>query len=119
MACFVAPLVEAVVVSVVKKRLDKQEGTVRSSFSQKLGWLNKMLWGGSFLLAIEHIWHGEVVFTPPFLTALNSAAEAQIMLKEIATVGLGMAAAVTAAWGVMLLGSKYLENKKSRKALEE
>ncbi len=119
MACFIAPLVEAVAVSVVKKQVEKREKNPQSSFSQKLGWLNKMLWGGSFLLLAEHIWHGEIVVTPPFLTAMSSTAGIQIMLKEIAVNGVSMAAVVTAAWGVMLLASKYLERQKIKKAVQE
>lgn len=26
-----------------------------------MNWLNNMLWGGSALLAFEHVWHGSVV----------------------------------------------------------
>ena len=39
-----------------------------------------MLFGGSFLLAAEHVYHGEVVFYPPFLTAMeNSEATAEML----------------------------------------
>jgi len=34
-----------------------------------LGWLTNMLWGGSLLLAFEHVWHGEETPWFPFLTA--------------------------------------------------
>lgn len=127
MACFLAPVTEAIVVSIVKKSMEKQErqtapeqnGSVGCgigekggiSFSRKLGWLTKLLWGGSFLLAIEHIWHGEVVFWPPFLTAMNNPADIGPMLHEIATVGVTMAILVTAVWCVMVLISNHLEHK--------
>ena len=75
------------------------------SWSRKLVWLNLMLWGGSFLLAIEHIRHGEVVPWPPFLTAMNSPAGIQPMLMEILTVGGTMVLFVTAAWFVMTLAA--------------
>ena len=116
MACFLAPLAEAVVVSVIKKAVAKKEETTFASsvvkeseasvsvrFETQLGWLMNMLYGGSFLLAIEHIWHGEVVLWPPFLTAMKDPSDTAAMLHEILTTGVSMAVCVTAAWGVMLL----------------
>lgn len=62
MACFIAPVAEAVVVTaatkIVKKKEKKNSGI---PFSRKLKWLTNMLWGGSALLAFEHLWHGEIV----------------------------------------------------------
>ncbi len=118
MACFLAPTVEAIVVTIVKKNEVKKEkallacgeettskATVSDTipWSRKLGWLTKMLWGGVVLLAIEHIWHGEVVPWPPFLTAMNNPADIQPMLMEILTVGVSMAVFVTAVWYVITL----------------
>jgi len=62
-----------------------------------------MLWGGTALLALEHVWHGEVVPWPPFLTAMENPADIGPMLHEIATVGVAMAITVTAVWGIMVL----------------
>jgi len=62
-----------------------------------------MLWGGVFLLTIEHIWHGEVVPWPPFITAMNNPADIQPMLMEIVTVGGTMVLLVTAVWYVATL----------------
>ena len=53
MACFTVPLATAVVASAAKKALP--ESTHKNPFVAKLGWLGKMMFGGSFLLAIEHI----------------------------------------------------------------
>lgn len=129
MACFIAPVAEAIVVTMLKKRLEKKEmraalaqdmtGIVvaqdnrhsSNPFSRKLGWLTKLLWGGSFLLAIEHIWHGEVVPWPPFLTAFNNPADIEPMLLEIATVGVAMAVLITAVWGVMVLATSCIEKR--------
>ena len=129
MACFAAPLVEAVVVSIVKKSAEKKEKKAVCAdskpeahgipFSRKLGWLSKMLWGGSFLLAIEHIWHGEVVPWPPFLTAMNNPADIGPMLTEIATVGVTMAVLVTAVWGVMVLVYNRIERRAKKAAAAE
>ena len=109
MACFLVPAAEAVVVTAVKKMEEKKavpespadEVTSHVPFSQKLGWLRNLLCGGAGLLAFEHVWHGEVVPFPPFLTAMASPEDTAEMLHEMATVGVSMAVTVTAFWGVM------------------
>ena len=111
MACFLAPMSAAIVTTVVQKVVEKRarkaggEGAAKTVFvwGQRLGWLNKMLWGGSILLAFEHLWHGEIVPWPPFLTAMNNPADVAPMLHEIATVGTAMAVTITVAWALMIL----------------
>ena len=112
MACFTVPLAEAVIVTAVRKlalrhhaggAVDAAREGKLDSFREKLRVLEKMLYGGSFLLAIEHIYHGEVVLYPPFLTAMRDPAEIPVMLHEMATVGVGMALLVTAVWGAGIL----------------
>lgn len=113
MACFIAPVTEAIVTTIAEKALHSHEckaehegRELTCKFSEKLGLLNKMLWGGSALLAFEHIWHGEVVPFFPFLTAANDPETTQVMLHEIATSGVAMAALVTAVWaGVLCIGA--------------
>ena len=78
---------EAIVTTAITKIVEKKEkkeicsceteGAVEAvkeekalPFSRKLKWLNNMLWGGTALLAFEHVWHGEVT---PFLSVLNSS----------------------------------------------
>lgn len=113
MGCFVAPVVEAIATTIIKKVVDKKEkeskdkGIVESnpykiSWSKKLGWLNKMLWGGSLLLAFEHVWHGEIVPWPPFFTAMQNPADIPPMLHEIATIGVGMMILITLVWVIMV-----------------
>ncbi len=122
MACFTVPLAEAVVLTVSRKILLKRSAdkvlneppaAKIASAKEKLGDLEKMLYGGSFLLAVEHIYHGEVSFVPPFLTAVKNPAEIPAMLHEMATVGVGMAALVTAVWAAGIGLSALL--KKFRK----
>jgi hypothetical protein len=93
------------VVGVVKSASKDSGGdsVTKISMRTKLSWLFAMLAGGAILLALEHIWHGEVIFAPPFLTAMQSAEATETMLTEIATVGVGMVAMVTAAWGLLVL----------------
>ena len=126
MACFVVPAVEAVVVTVVKKVMEKKEKqpeevdivvdgitekAYKTPFSRKLKWLTNLLWGGSALLAFEHVWHGEVVPWFPFLTAAADPADAAEMLHEMATVGVSMAALVTLVWLAMLGVSAIIEKR--------
>lgn len=111
MSCFVVPLTEAVVVSAAKALINRrnnaknvvnesQESKLKlESFNKKISILQNMLYGGSFLLALEHIYHGEVVLYPPFITAMRTAE----MLHEMATVGVSMSLLVTAAWGAGIL----------------
>ena len=124
MACFLVPLTEAVLTSAVKGIYGKvvtkstisegEKNLKLESFNSKVSILQKMLYGGSFLLAIEHIYHGEVVFYPPFLTAMNDPADTVEMLNEMSTVGVFMAVLVTAVWGIGLFVCHLL--KKSKKA---
>ena len=106
MACFTAPLAGAIVATAVKSA--KSSDAHRNPLIRRLGWLQKMLFGGSFLLAIEHVYHGEVIFTWPFLTAVRDGNTAE-MLHEIATSGLAMCAVVTLVWAGIVLVSSSLE----------
>lgn len=118
MACFTVPLAEAVILTVSKKILlkrnaDKVLNEANSakieSIKAKLGTLEKMLYGGSFLLAVEHFYHGEISFVPPFLTAMKTPEEIPLMLHEMATVGVGMALLVTAVWGLGIALSSFIK----------
>ena len=123
MACFIVPATEAIVTTIAAKVLAKKEKdsaihyegssevVEKSHFSRKLDWLNNMLWGGSALLALEHVWHGEVVPWFPFLTNAAEAADRAEMFHEMATVGVSMAALVTVTWAVMVLVSSRLEKR--------
>ena len=120
MACFLVPAAEAVVTTVatkvIKTKEEKEvvdhscEENTKIHFSTKLGWLNKLLWGGSALLAFEHVWHGEVVPFFPFLTAVESG-ETSEMLAEMGSAGVMMAVIVTAVWAGMLAFSSSIEKR--------
>ncbi len=125
MACFLVPAAEAVVTTLAAKLLKSREkarnveirlpdGSVETAtripFSTKLGWLNKLLWGGSALLAFEHVWHGEVVPFFPFLTAVRDG-ETSEMLAEMGSAGIMMAALVTVVWFGMLAVSAMVERR--------
>ena len=86
-------------------------------FSRKLRWLSNLQWGGSALLAFEHLWHGEIAPWFPFLTAMSDPTEKAVMFHEMATVGVAMAALTTAIWLCMLAVAKVLEKKAQHEAL--
>ncbi|MGN1089127.1 MAG: hypothetical protein ACI4Q6_01895 [Huintestinicola sp.] len=115
MACFTVPVTEAIITTAAQKIIKyHEEKTGTKSFinlSEKIGWLNKMLWGGSALLAFEHVWHGEVTPWFPFLTAANSPESTMTMLHEMATSGVAMAVLVTVAWAGMVLVSTAVRKR--------
>lgn len=114
MACFIVAGAEAVVATAVRSAVKKSEerrGIVDESgkqisdpaehgicWTRKISWLMNMLWGGVILLCVEHMWHGEVVPFPPFLTAMSDPSEIPVMLYEMATVGVAMCVMVTVVW---------------------
>lgn len=118
MACFIVPVTEAVITTIASKVIGSREAALDTAkvhnddvhtavehklpFSKKLKWLNNMLWGGSALLAFEHLWHGELSAVFPFLTAAADPVEAAEMLNEMATAGIAMSVVVTAVWAGMV-----------------
>lgn len=132
MACFLVPAAEAVITTVVSKVMQTKESSletvhisldgstiteaVKTPFFQKLNWLNNLLWGGSALLAFEHIWHGEVVPWFPFLSAASNPSDTAEMLHEMSTAGVTMAVLVTAVWSGMLVISNVIEKREVKSA---
>lgn len=143
MACFTVPVAEAIVTTAItavvkakEKKAEKSTETTQTMkydgkdfeavvtekkipFSKKLSWLNYMLWGGSLLLMFEHIWHGEVVPWFPFLTNAVDPANASEMMREIATVGVTMAVAVTVIWAIIVGIVTMFEKRAAREAAAE
>ena len=131
MACFLVPTAEAIVTTVIAKTakdekdytdvnidtgIEVSEKPVKMSFVRKLRWLSNMLWGGAVLLCFEHLWHGEVVPFPPFLTAASDPADTAVMLHEMSTVGVCMAVLITAVWVGMVIVSNVIENRAEKEA---
>ena len=96
MACFIAPLVEAIAVTAIRKSGLKGN----TPYLQHLPDLEKMLWGGTLMLIVDHIINGELTWAFPFFTALGQTGGAAILWREVLTVGVPMALALTAAWGI-------------------
>ena len=108
MACFIVPLTQAIATTVVRKRLFKQSNnnTITQSSNpllHHLPTLEKMLWGGSLMLVVDHVINGELSLQFPYFTALESAGGFQIMLREMLTVGVPMSLVLTATWAVWAL----------------
>ena len=127
MACFLVPTAEAIVTTVIAKAAKDEkkdytdvsvetgtevhEKPAKMSFVRKLRWRSNMLWCGAVLLCFEHLWHGEVVPFPPFLTAASDPADTAVMLHEMSTVGVCMAVLITAVWVGMVIVSNVIENR--------
>ena len=127
MACFLVSTAEAIVVTVAAKVAKNKEmsaeslklernAAIETKQAKKLPWSKKlmilayMLWGGAFLLCYEHIWHGEVVPWPPFLTAMSDPADTAEMLSEMGSIGVTMAVIVTVTWAIMMfVADKIME----------
>lgn len=126
MGCFVVPAAEALVTTLITKVVESGEKKALASsetgvvtadkevkfpFSKKMKWLNNMLWGGSTLLAFEHLWHGEIAPWFPFLTAAGSPSGVAELLHEMSTVGVAMAALVSVVWLGMVAVSGAIEKR--------
>lgn len=86
MSCFLAPLAEAVVVSAVRKGNEKKiQRNNAHPLLRELPTLEKMLWGGSLMLVVDHAINRE-------LTTFS--------WHDILTVGIPMAVVLTAVWAI-------------------
>lgn len=110
MACFSVPLATAVAATAVTSAAPLAARA--NPFVAKIGWLVRMMLGGSFLLAIEHIYHGEIIFAPPFLSAIRNG-ETAAMLQEMATRGVAM----TVLLGIVWAGMVYFSTARARAAV--
>lgn len=136
MACFTVTVAEAIVSTVVTKVVEAKEKKAvtekaeqmkydpekfeavktdhKIPFSRKLKWLNYMLWGGSALLAFEHVWHGELVPWFPFLTNAANPQDAAEMMHEIGSTGVMMAVLLTVVWIGIVAVTSMLEKKAAK-----
>lgn len=99
MACLITPLITGIITSALNK-------VWKGAKKYRLDILSKILLGGSAILAVEHVYHGEVVPYPPFLTG---AADLAGMLHEMSVVGGSMTLASLGLWASLLYATKKLE----------
>ncbi|MEM1526219.1 MAG: hypothetical protein QW775_03300 [Ignisphaera sp.] len=104
MACFITPLAVGIILGILGKRF---KGYSRL----KLGILVYLLIGGALVLAVEHLWHGEVVLYPPFLTAMQNPEDVPTLLHEVSVVGSSMTFGTAILWLSLLHISKKIEIK--------
>ena len=114
MSCFIVPLTQAIATSAYRKmHKNSIESPDASALKRNLPVLEKMLWGGSVMLIVDHIINGEVTWRYPFFTALEEAGGGAVMLREMLTVGVPMSLVLTAVW----VGYAILKERKTQKAL--
>ncbi len=113
MSCFIVPLTQAVATTAYRKRHQKDiESPEVSILKRQLPALEKMLWGGSVMLIVDHVINGEVTWRYPFFTALETAGGVNVMLREMLTVGLPMSVVITLIWiGYALIKERRLKLK--------
>lgn len=110
MSCFIVPLTQALATSAYRKAHQKSiESADSSVLKRNLPALEKMLWGGSVMLVVDHVINGEVTWRYPFFTALEQSGGFNVMLKEMLTVGLPMSLVLTAVWVIYA----YVKERKS------
>ena len=113
MCCFIIPLAQAVVTTVVRKANTKKISKPESSFYlRQLPTLEKMLWGGSVMLIVDHIISGELSWSFPFFTALTVEGGAEVMLHGMLTTGTAMSLVISLVWVGMV---KLAELKAARR----
>ena len=94
-----------------KLNAKKIEATGATTLMRHVPALEKMLWGGTVMLVVDHIINGEVTWHYPFFTALTEAGGAEVMLREMLTVGVPMSLVLTAVW-VVYAFAKERKNQK-------
>ena len=83
MSCFLVPLAQAAVTSICRKA-----GLKSGFIGRNLASLEKMLWGGSVMLIVDHAINGELFAWTPY---------------EMLTVGVPMSVVLTAVWALWAL----------------
>ena len=99
MSCFIVPMAQAIVTSAYRKVNEKSIKTADSALKRQIPALEKMLWGGTVMLIVDHIINGELTWQYPFFTALETGGF-PVMLRELLTVGVPMSLTLTAIWAV-------------------
>lgn len=98
MACFLVPLSFGLILLFFRKKFPAW---------LHVNWFLLMVFGGSFVLAIEHFVNGEIVPFFPFLSALKGPEETNVMLNEMLFVGFPMAIVVFFAWVIFVFGYEF------------
>ena len=104
MCCFLVPMAQAVATTIYRH---SQRDSIASGncnvLKHNIPALEKMLWGGSVMLIVDHIINGELSWAFPFFTALNEVGGAGVFLHELLVVGLPMSLVLTSVWALWAL----------------
>jgi len=98
MACFLVPMVQAIATTVYRKANASAISSSTSALKHNVPALEKMLWGGTVMLIVDHVMNGELTWRFPFFTALNEANGWGTMLHEMGTVGIAMSIVISLVW---------------------
>lgn len=101
MCCFLVPLAQAVATSAYRKAIEDRNVS-SSVLKSNIPALEKMLWGGSVMLVVDHIINGELTWQFPFFTALEQGGW-NAMSHELLSVGVPMSVVLTAVWAIWSL----------------
>lgn len=93
-------MAQAIATTAYRKLNAKKIEASKAPLMRQIPTLEKMLWGGTAMLVVDHIINGEITWRYPFFTALTETGGAEVMLREMLTVGLPMSLVVTALWVV-------------------
>lgn len=89
MCCFLVPMVQAIATTACRKHYEQNVNDSSAPLLLRhLPSLEKMLWGGTLMLIVDHIINGELMLSFPFFSALALEGGAMTMLREMLTVGL-------------------------------
>ena len=106
MSCFIVPLVQAIGTTAYRKAHTKP---FKTTLGREIPSLEKMLWGGTVMLIVDHIINGELTWKFPFFTALGETGGFSAMLHEMLTVGLPISLLLTAVWAVYAYVRRHRE----------
>ena len=106
MSCFIIPMAQAIATSAYRKANAKAIESSEHALTRNIPALEKMLWGGTVMLIVDHILNGELTWRYPFFTALDGAEGFTIMLREMLTVGVPMSLTLTVVWVIYALITK-------------
>ena len=99
MACFLVPMAQAIATTIYRRHNSASIGSEGAgALKREVPALEKMLWGGTVMLIVDHIINGEIIFSFPFFSAFTVAGGTQIFLREMLTVGLPMSLTITVVW---------------------
>jgi len=91
-------MVQAIATTIYRKVNSESIASSSSALKHNVPALEKMLWGGTVMLIVDHIMSGELTWRFPFFTALDVEGGWATMLREMGTVGVAMSIVISLVW---------------------